>query len=99
VAVLIFAKKDYTSEGDIYEAIIWKVDINEDFPYGIKYRLVYIHNRIRVLGYDNEKGKGDHKHYLGREEKYIFVDVGALLSDFHKDIEKIRKGLYENQKD
>jgi len=30
-----------------------------------KYRLVYIVDGVKVLGYDNERGKGDHRHLDG----------------------------------
>lgn len=37
-------------------------------PHRLKYRSVYIRNRQRIVGYDNERGKGDHQHLAGREE-------------------------------
>ena len=44
---------------------VWKVPKSKDFPDGVKYSFVYIHNGKRVLGYDNERGKGHHKHIKG----------------------------------
>ncbi len=44
-----------------------------------------------LVRYDNETGKGDHKH-LGEEEvAYQFVDVKTLLKDFQRDIYRCQK--------
>jgi hypothetical protein len=40
----------------------------------------------RVVGYDNERGKGDHRHLGDREAPYAFVDVQTLLRDFWTDV-------------
>jgi hypothetical protein len=43
-----------------------------------------------VLRYDNETGKGDHKH-IGEDEKtYIFTSPEALIDDFWDDVKKWR---------
>jgi hypothetical protein len=39
------------------------------------------------MRYDNEAGKGDHRHVGDQEEAYEFVDVDKLLSDFRVDVE------------
>ena len=44
----------------------------------------------RVVGYDNERGKGDHKHTGAPETTYRFVDVDTLLADFLRDVEATR---------
>lgn len=44
-----------------------------------------------VVRYDNETGKGGHRHYGEREEPYGFTDVGTLLADFLADIVRMRK--------
>jgi hypothetical protein len=41
-------------------------------------------SRIR---YDNEQGKGDHRHIGEREEDYVFTTVEQLLEDFRFDVE------------
>ena len=40
----------------------------------------------RVVGYDNERGKGDHKHVGDREEPYRFVNPQQLMIDFMADV-------------
>ncbi|MFM8445639.1 MAG: DUF6516 family protein [Methylococcus sp.] len=48
--------------------------------------MVYIADGERVVGYDHERGKGDHKHLLGREFPYEFRDIPGLLEDFWNDV-------------
>lgn len=58
-----------------------------------KYRLAYVVNDECVLRYDNESGKGDHKHWGDAEAPYAFADIGTLLDDFLADI---RRWNHEN---
>nr|CAA6828625.1 MAG: Unknown protein [uncultured Thiotrichaceae bacterium] len=72
----------------IIEGVVWEVPEPvppSEHPY--KYRLVYIINGQRVIGYDNERGKGDHKHLGDDEISYVFQDVATLLADFRNDLE------------
>ena len=55
--------------------------------HGFKYRLVFVRDGERVVGYDNERGKGDHRHLGDAEKSYRFVDAATLLSDFMRDVE------------
>lgn len=87
-AVLIHQFKQAHGKGRI-EGVIWRVP--EPVPptrHGYKYRLVYVENGIRLVGYDNERGKGDHRHEGSREMPYRFVDMPTLLRDFLKDVEE-----------
>ena len=43
-----------------------------------------------MVRYDNETGKGDHRHIGDQQEVYRFTDVETLVSDFLEDIEKVR---------
>ena len=43
------------------------------------------------LRYDNETGKGDHRHIGSREERYRFTTVDGLLNDFMRDVRAIGK--------
>jgi len=47
-----------------------------------KYRAVYVVNGERVVGFDNERGKGDHCHLDGKERPYCFTTVEQLVEDF-----------------
>jgi hypothetical protein len=54
---------------------------------------VYVVNGDRVVGYDNERGKGDHRHFLNIEIPYAFKDVATLFRDFKVDITAIKRGM------
>ncbi|MBV8456642.1 MAG: hypothetical protein JO122_08510 [Acetobacteraceae bacterium] len=54
--------------------------------HGFKYRLFYGYPGRRTVCYDNERGKGDHRHHLGVEEPYRFETLEKLLADFEADV-------------
>ena len=54
--------------------------------HGFKYRLVYVVDGVCVIRYDNESGKGDHRHVEGRESPYAFTTPDQLITDFQRDI-------------
>jgi hypothetical protein len=54
--------------------------------HGFKYRLAYIVRGKCVLRYDNEVGKGDHRHFDGKESTYVFTTPDQLIADFQNDI-------------
>jgi hypothetical protein len=45
---------------------------------------------LRLVGYDNEPGKGDHRHIEGKEEQYAFSTVEILMADFLADVRRLR---------
>ncbi|MDO2777987.1 toxin-antitoxin system TumE family protein [Escherichia coli] len=45
------------------------------------------------MRYDNERGKGDHKHIGSQEVSTSFVTIEQLLADFLADVESIRRGI------
>jgi hypothetical protein len=47
-----------------------------------------VRNGPRIVAYDNERGKGDHRHLRDNELPYRFKDVSTLLQDFMSDVEK-----------
>ncbi len=51
-----------------------------------KYRLAYVVDAVCVLRYDNERGKGDHRHFGDRVSAYAFSSPDQLISDFQRDI-------------
>jgi hypothetical protein len=74
--------------GGVVEIVVWQVP--KPVPpseHAFKYRLVYVKNGQRVVGYDNERGKGDHKHLGEVEMAYRFVDIDTLMADFLRDVE------------
>jgi hypothetical protein len=78
-------------DGTTVEMVIWKVP--EPVPgsaHSYKYLLYFGRMGRRIVGYDNERRKGDHRHLEGREEPYVFVDVESLVRDFLREVEKWR---------
>ncbi len=90
-AKLIYRHKDVTPNGDLIEIVVWQVSGPvEPSKHEFKYRLVYIVDKVRVVGFDNERGKGDHCHLDGAEQPYSFSTVEQLLEDFMIEVEKRR---------
>ena len=58
----------------------------------LKYSLFYGKDGKRLIGYDNEKPKGDHRHCGNREMPYRFSTVERLISDFLADVASIGEG-------
>ena len=84
---LAFRSKQQHKAG-LIEMVVWTVPKPvRPSEHGFKYRLVYVVDGERVVGYDNERGKGDHKHLCGVEVPYRFVDVETLVADFMADVE------------
>ncbi len=76
--------------GGLVEMTVWSVPSPvPPSQHAFKYRLVFVRDGQRVVGYDNERGKGDHKHMGGRESRYRFTDIDTLVSDFLRDVEKL----------
>ena len=44
-----------------------------------------------MIGYDNERGKGDHRHLRQKQVPYKFVDEAQLLADFWLDVKEATK--------
>jgi hypothetical protein len=59
--------------------------------HSFKYRLAYVVGGKCVLRYDNELGKGDHRHTVRKEKPYAFVSVDQLLDDFLADVARWRE--------
>lgn len=82
-AQLITRFKNITPDGGVIELVVWKVP--QPVPptqHGYKYRAVYALQGVRVVGFDNERGKGDHCHLDGTEVPYVFTSVEQLIEDF-----------------
>lgn len=91
-ASLVFRLKHELDDGSIVEMVIWRVPKEiVGSPHPFKYRLYFGKGGKRIVGYDNERGKGDHRHVEGRELPYRFTSPERLMADFVADIEDVRK--------
>lgn len=78
-------------DGAVVEMTIWCVpEPVSGSAHPFKYSLFYGYPGKRVVGYDNERGKGDHRHIEGREEPYLFSSVEILVADFLSDVRHTR---------
>ncbi len=64
-----------------------------------KYRLYYGFPGRRLIGYDNERGKGDHRHLEDKEAPYAFVSVDKLIEDFLDDVSRSREDENDDDTD
>lgn len=90
-ATLAYQDKQSLPDGVIVEVKIWAVPQRvAGSAHGLKYSLFYGRPGERIVGYDNEAGKGDHRHRAGREEPYAFTSVEQLVADFLADVRRVR---------
>jgi hypothetical protein len=79
--------------GDIIQVVVWF--LSEPLPGSLhpyKYRLHYqAADGAEYIRYDNERGKGDHRHSAGVEESYHFESVKKLVQDFYAAIKQCRR--------
>lgn len=67
----LYVYKQTRADDTIVEAIVWQLpQADAERPRGLKYRLFYGRPGERIVCYDNERGKGDHKHIRGVETPY-----------------------------
>ena len=90
-ATLIIRNRRLFEDGFLIEMVVWRVPVPvPPASHEFKYRLFYGRKDERVVGYDNERGKGDHRHYGNREEPYAFSTMAQLLDDFERDVVAVR---------
>ena len=87
---LFHQRIDY-EDGAIVEMVIWRVPVPvPPSIHGLKYSLFYGRPGVREVGYDNERGKGDHRHLQGVETVYAFSTVEKLMADSWSDVRALR---------
>ena len=91
-AELLMRERLILSSRAFVEIVIWRLSQPlPDSRHRFKYRLAYIANQRCVLRFDNEAGKGDHKHLDEIEVPYIFSTLETLQADFWAQVSKRRK--------
>jgi hypothetical protein len=88
--LLLHERIDY-DDGAILEMRLWRVPSPvPPSPHRLKYSLFYGCPGVRQVGYDNERGKDDHRHFSGVENDYLFSTVERLMADFWADVRAVR---------
>ncbi len=85
-ATLLARTKEIRDDGSVVEIVIW--ELPEPLPpcaHRYKYRLYFGTAGTCHVRYDNERGKGDHRHVANLESAYNFTTVEQLLDDFERD--------------
>ncbi len=88
---LLLRERRVVSERQFAEVVIWHLP--ESVPgssHDFKYRLAFVVDDICVIRFDNEAGKGDHKHVGEKQVPYTFFSLSQLIADFWTEIEAWR---------
>jgi hypothetical protein len=84
-AVLLRSRRVAFEDGTFVEMVVWQLPkAVPPCEHKFKYSFVYIDNGERIIGYDNECGKGDHRHHYGRQEPYVFKSIETLIDPLRK---------------
>jgi hypothetical protein len=72
------------------DIVVWQVpQPHPGSTHTYKYRLAFVVRGVCLLRYDNEAGKGDHRHARGRESGYQFISLDRLFADFERDSRRL----------
>ena len=92
-ATLLWRERHVYDEHSFADLVIWKLPRRlRGSAHPFKYRLAYVVNGVCLLRYDNEEGKGDHRHMIGAPESpYGFSTLEQLVDDFFEHVERMRR--------
>jgi uncharacterized protein DUF6516 len=79
-------------DGSIIALRLWRVP--EPVPpssHRFKYALFYGRPGERLVLFDSERGKGDHKHIREVETRYTFESVERLIADFRAAVRAVQE--------
>jgi len=89
--VLLAHAKEVREDGSIVEIVVWELpEPLVPSTHRYKYRLYYGAGGVSRVRYDNERGKGDHRHIGNQEEGYVFTTLEKLFEEFERDVENWR---------
>jgi hypothetical protein len=88
-ATLLMQRRVVLGADAFAEITIWRVSQPlAPSAHAFKYRLAYVVGGECVLRYDNERGKGDHRHVGTAATAYAFSTPDQLMADFNADIQR-----------
>ena len=89
-AELLLDERHVLSETAFAELVVWRVPAPvRGSAHRFRYRLALVVKGECVLRYDNEAGKGDHRHAGKTERRYDFTTHDRLLADFWADVDRL----------
>jgi len=87
-AGLLLRERHQIGEDRFVDLKVWRVPRPvRGSVHRYKYSLAFVVRGVCVVRYDNEAGKGDHRHVGGREKAYGFSTIDRLLDDFWSDVD------------
>ena len=91
-AELLLDERRNIADDRFVEVVVWQVKQPvRGSAHLYRYRLAFVVMGICVLRYDNEAGKGDHRHTRARESAYGFDSPDKLIHDFLRDVRRIHR--------
>lgn len=88
-AQLVWKSRAELSDDAFVEGVVWRVPAPvPGSTHLYKYRLALVVQDVCVLRFDNERGKGDHKHMGEREGPYLFRGYDQLITDFLEEVDR-----------
>ena len=85
-ATLLVRRRERQRDETFTEIVIWQLPRRQPgSEHRYKYRLALVVQDVCVLRYDNEAGKGDHRHLGVEETPYRFTTIERLLEEFDAD--------------
>src|SRR5262245_60866707 len=86
-AILLIRRRVVLAADAFAEVVVWRVhEPVAPATHLFRYRLAYVVGGECVLRYDNERGKGDHRHFGSAEAVYAFTTPDQLVADFEADV-------------
>ena len=88
-AVSLVQRRVVIAADAFVEMVVWRVSRPvAPSKHAFKYRLAYVVAGECVVLYDNERDKGDHRHFGASQRPYSFSSPDKLMVDFNADIER-----------
>jgi hypothetical protein len=88
---LIFQDRITLTDTEFVQLVIWLVEpAVRACAHHYNYRFAYVKDGICRLRYDNEAGKGDHKHLDEKQQPINFTSPKALIRSFFDEVAQPR---------
>ncbi len=86
-ATLLVRRQIVLAQDAFADVVIWRLPQQvSPSTHDCKYRLAYVVGGECVIRFDNEQGKGDHRHIGAVEKRYVFSTPDKLMADFTAEI-------------
>jgi hypothetical protein len=90
-SALLLDERHVVAANAFVELVVWRLGTRRPGSrHDLKYRLALVVDGLCVLRYDNESGKGDHRHVGKKENPYVFSTPERLLDDFWSEVDRWR---------